>query len=85
MPPGEKTSMINQPAAGAEKAGVDAAVPGSATGISASMAPGSAAERVEVEDGRGDMTVFFAIGMVINVLMVTAFLVWAVGQWRKKK
>ena len=31
------------------------------------------------------MTVFFAIGMVINVLMVTAFLVWAVGQWRKKK
>lgn len=85
MPSGVKTSMINLPAAGAENAGVDTAVPGSATDISASIAPGSAAERVEVEDGRGDMTVFFAIGMVINVLMVTAFLVWAVGQWRKKK
>jgi len=85
MPSGVKTSMIKPPAAGAENAGVDNAVPGSSTDISASIAPGSAAEGVEVEDGRGDLTVFFAIGMVINVLMVTAFLVWAVGQWRKKK
>jgi len=85
MPPGLKTSMTNLPAAEAENAGVDTAVPGSATDISASMAPGSGAEGVEVENGRGDLTVFFAIGMVINVLMVTAFLIWAIGQWRKKK
>ena len=85
MPSEVKTPVINQPAAGAENAGVDTAVPGSATDISASITPTSGAERVEVEDGRGDMTVFFAIGMVINVLMVMAFLVLAVGQWRKKK
>ena len=85
MPPGLKTSMTNLPAAEAENAGADTAVPGSASDISASMAPGSGAEGVEVENGRGDLTVFFAIGMVINVLMVTAFLIWAIGQWRKKK
>jgi len=85
MPPGVNTSMINLPVAGAENAGLDIAGSGSTTAISASMAPGSVAEGVEVEDGRGDLTVFFAIGMIINVLMVTAFLVWAVGQWRKKK
>ena len=85
MPPVLNTSMINVPAVGAESAGVDTAVPGSATHISASMAPGSAAEAVEVENGHEDLTVFFAIGMVINVLLVTAYLVWAVRQWRKKK
>ena len=85
MPPGLKTSMTSLPAAEAENAGLDTAVPGSAAEISASMAPVSGAEGVEVEDGRGDLTVFFAIGMVINVLMVTSFLLWAVGQWRKKK
>ena len=85
MPSGVKTSVINLPAAGVKNTGIDSAAPGSATDISASITPASGAERVEVEDGRGDLTVFFAIGMVINVLMVTAFLVWAVGQWRKKK
>jgi hypothetical protein len=40
---------------------------------------------VEVNDGREDLTVFFSIGVVVDVLLVTAFLVWAVGQWRKKK
>ncbi len=34
---------------------------------------------------REDLTVFFAIGVVVDVLLVTAFLAWAVGQWRKKK
>jgi len=34
---------------------------------------------------REDLTVFFAIGVIVDVLLVTAFLAWAVGQWRKKK
>ena len=27
---------------------------------------------------------FFAIGMVINLIVLTAFAVWAVKQWNKK-
>jgi hypothetical protein len=36
-------------------------------------------------DAREDLTVFFTIGVVVDVLLVTAFLVWAVGQWRKPR
>lgn len=31
------------------------------------------------------LTIFFMIGMVINVLFIILFLVWAVRQWRKHK
>jgi hypothetical protein len=47
--------------------------------------PGLAVAGTVANDGREDLTVFFSIGLVIDVLLVTAFLVWAVGQWRKKK
>ncbi len=30
-----------------------------------------------------DMTGFFAIGAIIDVLLVIAFIVWALRQWRK--
>ena len=39
----------------------------------------------EAEDRRKNLTGFFVIGMVINVLLLTLFLIWAVGQWRKTK
>ncbi len=38
-----------------------------------------------VTGGREDLTTFFSIGVVIDVLLLTAFLIWAVGQWRKTK
>lgn len=34
------------------------------------------------EDG-GGLMVFFGIGMVINIVMIVAFFIWAVKQWRK--
>lgn len=34
---------------------------------------------------REDLTVFFSIGVLLDILLVTAFLVWAVRQWRKTK
>jgi len=37
------------------------------------------------DDARKNMTGFFVIGMIINVLLITLFLIWAVGQWRKTK
>ena len=37
------------------------------------------------DDTRDNMTGFFVIGMIINVLLITLFLIWAVGQWRKTK
>lgn len=32
-----------------------------------------------------DLTGFFAIGFIINILALGAFLYWAAGQWRKKR
>ena len=37
----------------------------------------------ENNHSREDLTVFFAIGLVINVVMVTTYIVWAIKQWRK--
>lgn len=31
-----------------------------------------------------DMTGFWVIGVLINIVVMTAFAVWAVGQWRKR-
>ncbi|GMQ89410.1 MAG: hypothetical protein BMS9Abin09_0890 [Gammaproteobacteria bacterium] len=47
--------------------------------------PVSGVEGAVASGGREDLTVFFTIGVIANVLLVTVFLVWAVGQWRKKK
>ena len=37
------------------------------------------------DDGDKDLKVFFVIGMVVNIVMITAFLFWAAGQWRKTR
>jgi len=31
-----------------------------------------------------DLTAFFAVGMVINIVILIAFAVWAFNQWNKK-
>ena len=36
----------------------------------------------EEHDG-GGLMVFFGIGMVINIVMIVAFFIWAIKQWRK--
>ena len=61
--------------AGAEFAGGVARVPG----------PDSGAGIKAENDRRDDMTGFFVIGMIVNVLLIALFLIWAVGQWRKTK
>ncbi len=37
------------------------------------------AEVIEVE--REDLTAFFAVGIVVNIVMITAYFVWAYRQW----
>ncbi|MDA3870235.1 MAG: hypothetical protein PF589_09910 [Gammaproteobacteria bacterium] len=37
---------------------------------------------VSAEEG-GGLMVFFGIGMVINIVMILAFFIWAIKQWRK--
>jgi hypothetical protein len=32
---------------------------------------------------RDDLTAFFAVGIVINIVMITAYFVWAFKQWGK--
>lgn len=48
-----------------------------------SVFPDAGEEGVAVGGGRDDLTVFFSIGVAVDVLLVAAFLVWAVRQWRK--
>ncbi|MCP4187445.1 MAG: hypothetical protein GY763_07570 [Gammaproteobacteria bacterium] len=33
----------------------------------------------------GLVTGFFAVGMVINILLITAYFIWAIKQWGKKE
>ena len=54
-------------------------------GISKLSGPVSVAGERAANDKREDLTGFFVIGMIINVLVITLFLIWAVGQWRKTK
>jgi len=35
------------------------------------------------EAEREDLTSFFAVGIVINIVMITAYFVWAYKQWNK--
>ena len=32
---------------------------------------------------RDDLTVFFSVGIFINIVMITAYFVWAYKQWGK--
>jgi len=36
---------------------------------------------IEVE--RNDLTTFFAVGVVINLVMITVYFIWAYKQWGK--
>ena len=36
-----------------------------------------------IEGGREDLTTFFAVGIVINLVMITAYFFWAYKQWGK--
>ena len=46
---------------------------------------GLVAGQAAPEAGGKELTAFFSIGAVINVVLLAAFLVWAVGEWRKTR
>jgi hypothetical protein len=94
MPPGAANATHMEPVkfpqhsltvaeVGGEITGTVAGVPVPATGTIASASTASAALETQAGDGREDLTVFFSIGVIVDVLLVTAFLIWAVRQWRK--
>ena len=37
----------------------------------------------DIQHEKEDLTVFFGIGMTINIVMITSFFIWAVKQWGK--
>ena len=37
----------------------------------------------EVNYGKEDLSVFFGIGMIVNIVMITSFFIWAIKQWKK--
>ncbi len=63
----------------AQAAGIEPGIAaGGNTAQAAIVHPAGTAERE-------DLTVFFSIGVVVDVLLVAAFLVWAIGQWRRTR
>jgi hypothetical protein len=70
---------------GAGRAGAVAGAAEPPAGASVSASPDSLTAQATINGGREDLTVFFSIGMVVDVFLVMAFLAWAVGQWRKTK
>ncbi len=93
-PPGETQYTNPQQATGssimltealAENGRSVAKVPGLATNIPKSISGNSGKKGTATNDDRKDLTVFFFIGVIVDILLVTAFLIWAVGQWSKTK
>lgn len=37
----------------------------------------------EINHDKEDLSVFFGIGMIVNIVMITSFFIWAVKQWKK--
>jgi len=70
---------------GAGIAGAVAGIPELAAGAPVAMSADTAAGEKPANGGREDLTVFFSIGVFVDLLLVTAFLVWAIGQWRKTR
>jgi hypothetical protein len=70
---------------GAEFAATDAGgtVPGA--GPAATGIPEQTARATPGRGERKDMTIFFSIGAILNVLLLGVFLTWAIGQRRKAK
>jgi len=68
-----------------------APIPGEPTGYdrpnraSIDVNPPNGDPGLKTPKGSKDLTGFFAIGFIINILAIGAFLYWAAGQWRKKR
>ena len=93
-PPGEAQSTNLQQATGsstmvtealAENGRAVAGVPGLATNIPESISGNSGKKDTTPSDDSKDLTVFFSIGVIVDILLVAAFLIWAAGQWSKTK
>jgi len=69
----------------AEDGAATATPPGLAADIPASAPDGTGTAEQADKSGGKDLTVFFSIGAIVDILLVTAFLFWAVGQWSRTK
>jgi len=69
----------------AENGRSPAGAPGPAADIPGAMPAATGGGSAAGNAGRKDLTVFFSIGVIVNILLVTVFLVWAVGQWSRSK
>ena len=37
----------------------------------------------EINHDKEDLSVFFGIGMIVNIVMITSFFIWAFKQWKE--
>ena len=62
-----------------------AVTPGAGANTAAARPADADTAGAATDDGGKDLTVFFVIGIAVNIIMITAFLFWAAGQWRKTR
>ena len=56
----------------------------SATAVTASTGIGQSTASVhQHEHDREDMSAFFSIGIIVNLTMFTALIIWGISQWKK--
>ena len=79
--PGNLSQIAGESAAQAQSAAP------AETGGGAMAAPAlqGTATAAQPPDGRKDLTVFFSVGVIANLLLVVAFVAWAIRQWRNSR
>jgi len=83
--PAAATHSYQLQSTGSSQEVTSAGTPESGANTAAAMPADSDTAGVASDAGGKDLTVFFVIGMAVNIIMITAFLFWAVGQWRKSQ
>ena len=61
------------------QAGIEATQQLTSTGADSKQA----SQGKEILSGDRELGTFFLIGLIINLIMMTSFAVWAIGQWRQ--
>jgi len=83
--PGAANPATRLQSTGSSQEVTTAGTPEAVADTAAAMPHDSGQAGTAIDAGGKDLTVFFVIGMAVNVIMITAFLFWAAGQWRKTK
>jgi len=79
--PGNLSQAVGEPAAQT----LSASPAQTGGGTMAGQTLQGSATAIQPPDGRKDLTVFFSVGVIADLLLVAAFVAWAIRQWRNSR